>query len=232
VALDVQRWRGTATEEPDPTRRVASRRLLASLLRPHRLSIVALVALLLVQNLAGMAGPYLVKLGIDRGIGHPPVLVLVTALFAASTVAEFATRRAFLAMSGRVGNAVLLDLRVRVYRHLQKLSIGFHERFTSGRVIARLTSDVDNISELVDGALDDLVLAALSVLSVAGILLWLDLPLALVTLASFPFLVWLSRWFQRASARAYRRTRETIALVIIHFVESLGGIRAVQAFRR
>ncbi|MGI5247285.1 ABC transporter ATP-binding protein [Dactylosporangium sp. CA-139066] len=232
MALDVQRWRGTATEEPDPTRRVASRRLLGSLLRPHRLPIVVLVALLLVQNLAGMAGPYLVKLGIDRGIGHPPVLVLLTAAFGAATAAEFATRRAFLALSGRVGNAVLLDLRLRVYRHLQRLSIGFHERFTSGRVIARLTSDVDNISELVDGALDDLVLAALSVLSVAAILLWLDLPLALVTLASFPFLVWLSRWFQRASARAYRRTRETIALVIIHFVESLGGIRAVQAFRR
>ncbi|MEV8513932.1 ABC transporter ATP-binding protein [Dactylosporangium sp. NPDC051484] len=230
--LDVQRWRGTATEEPDPTRRVASRRLLGSLLRPHRLAIAALVALLLAQNLAGMAGPYLVKLGIDRGIGHPPTLVLVTALFGLATVLEFGTRRAFLAMSGRVGNAVLLDLRTRVYDHLQRLSISFHERFTSGRVIARLTSDVDNISELVDGALDDLVLAALSVLSVAGILLWLDPPLALVTLVSFPFLLLLSRWFQRASARAYRRTRETIALVIIHFVESLGGIRAVQAFRR
>ncbi|GAA2367405.1 ABC transporter ATP-binding protein [Dactylosporangium salmoneum] len=233
MALDVQRWRGTATEdEPDPTQRVASRRLLGSLLRPHRLSIAALVALLLIQNLAGMAGPYLVKLGIDRGIGHPPVLVLVTALFGLATATEFGTRRAFLAMSGRVGNAVLYDLRIRVYRHFQRLSIGFHERFTSGRVIARLTSDVDNIAELTDGALDDLVLAALSVLSVAGILLWLDPPLALVTLASFPFLLWLSRWFQRASARAYRRTRETIALVIIHFVESLGGIRAVQAFRR
>ncbi|WP_344616624.1 ABC transporter ATP-binding protein [Dactylosporangium salmoneum] len=229
----MQRWRGTATEdEPDPTQRVASRRLLGSLLRPHRLSIAALVALLLIQNLAGMAGPYLVKLGIDRGIGHPPVLVLVTALFGLATATEFGTRRAFLAMSGRVGNAVLYDLRIRVYRHFQRLSIGFHERFTSGRVIARLTSDVDNIAELTDGALDDLVLAALSVLSVAGILLWLDPPLALVTLASFPFLLWLSRWFQRASARAYRRTRETIALVIIHFVESLGGIRAVQAFRR
>ncbi|MFI5906659.1 ABC transporter ATP-binding protein [Dactylosporangium sp. NPDC051541] len=232
MALDVQRWRGTATDEPDPTQRIASRRLLRSLLRPHRLAISGLVALLLTQNLAGMAGPYLVKLGIDDGVGHPPTLVLVTVLFAVATLAEFGTRRAFLAMSGRVGNAVLFDLRTRVYNHLQRLSIGFHERFTSGRVIARLTSDVDNISELVDGALDDLVLAALSVLSVAGVLLWLDLPLALVTLASFPFLVWLSRWFQRASAKAYRRTRETIALVIIHFVESLGGIRAVQAFRR
>jgi ABC-type multidrug transport system fused ATPase/permease subunit len=232
VALDVQRWRGTAKEEPDPTARVASRRLLASLVRPHRGPIAGLVTLLLAQNLAGMAGPYLVKVGIDRGIGHPPTLVRITALFAFATAAEFVTRRWFLSLSGRVGNSVLLDLRTRVYNHLQRLSIGFHERFTSGRVIARLTSDVDNIAELADGALDDLVLAALSVLSVAGILLWLDLPLALVTLASFPLLVWLSRWFQRASARAYRRTRETIALVIIHFVESLGGIRAVQAFRR
>src|SRR4029079_10814501 len=75
-------------------------------------------------------------------------------------------------------------------------------------------------------------LAGLSVLSVAGILLWLDWPLALVTLLSFPFLLWLSRWFQRSSARAYRRTRETVALVIVQFVESMGGIRAVQTFRR
>ncbi|WP_238010199.1 ABC transporter ATP-binding protein [Dactylosporangium sp. AC04546] len=239
MAVDVQRWRGTATEEPDPTARAASRRLLGSLLRPYKRRIAVLVALLLAQNFAGMAGPYLVKLGIDRGIppltggrDDPRVLITVAVAFAGATAAEFLTRRWYLALSGRVGNAVLLDLRTRVYHHFQRLSIGFHERFTSGRVIARLTSDVDNISELADGALDDLVLAGLSVISVAGILLWLDPPLALVTLASFPFLLVLSRWFQRASARAYRRTRETIALVIIHFVESLGGIRAVQAFRR
>ena len=112
------------------------------------------------------------------------------------------------------------------------MSVGFHERYTSGRVVSRLTSDMDSIAELVDGGIDDLVLAGLSVVSVAGILLWLDPPLAAVTLLSFPFLLLLSRWFARASARAYRRTRETVALVIIHFVESLGGIRAVQAFRR
>src|SRR5262249_47012768 len=85
---------------------------------------------------------------------------------------------------------------------------------------------------LVDGGIDDLVLAALSVVSVAALLLWLDAAMALVTLLSFPFLLWLSRWFQKASAIAYRRTREAVALVIVHFVESLGGIRAVQAFRR
>jgi ABC-type multidrug transport system fused ATPase/permease subunit len=112
------------------------------------------------------------------------------------------------------------------------LSIGFHERYTSGRMVSRLTSDMDSISELVDGGIDDLVLAGLSVVSVAVILLVLDFPLAAVTLLSFPFLLWLSNWFRHASARAYRKTREAVALVIVHFVESLGGIRAVQAFRR
>ena len=91
---------------------------------------------------------------------------------------------------------------------------------------------MDSIGELVDGGIDDLVLAGLSVVSVAGILLWLDTPLALVTMLAFPFLLWLSRWFQQSSARAYRRTREAVALVIVHFVESMGGMRAVHAFRR
>src|SRR6185369_12754532 len=128
--------------------------------------------------------------------------------------------------------SVLLDLRQRVYGHFQRLSISFHERYTSGRMVARLTSDMDTISELVDGGIEDLVLAALSVGSIATILLVLDGPLAAVTLLSFPFLILLSNWFRHASARAYRRTREAVALVIVHFVESLGGIRAVQAFRR
>jgi ABC-type multidrug transport system fused ATPase/permease subunit len=243
MSVDVRQWRGVAEEEPDPVgderMRRASRVLLRSLVRPHRRALLVAVALLIVQNFAGMAGPYLVKLGIDRGIpplagpaGDPSVLIGVAVAFALATVLEYLTKRGFLAVSGRIGQAVLLDLRQRVYDHFQRLSISFHERYTSGRVVARLTSDVDSIAELTDGGLDDLVLAGLSVVSVAGILLWLDWPLALVTMVSFPFLLALSRWFQRASARAYRRTRETIALVIVHFVESLGGIRAVQAFRR
>ncbi len=127
---------------------------------------------------------------------------------------------------------MLYDLRTRVYDHFQRLSPAFHERYTSGRVISRLTSDVDALGELIDGGIDDLVLAGLSVISVGVILLFMDLPMGLLTLCSFPFLIWISRWFQRNSAVAYRRTRETVALVIVHFVESLSGIRAVQAFRR
>jgi ABC-type multidrug transport system fused ATPase/permease subunit len=249
--VDVDSWRGIATEEdadrtaaeaPDAAAvvrlRANSRRLLASLLRPHRRLIALMVALLLLQNAAGMAGPYLVKLGIDVGIpplaasGDGGVLITVGCLFALAIAAEYVGKRGFLTISGRIGQAVLLDLRRRVYDHFQRLSIGFHERYTSGRVVSRLTSDMDSIAELVDGGIDDLVLAGLSVVSVAGILLWLDPPLALVTLLSFPFLLYLSRWFQKSSSSAYRRTREAVALVIVHFVESLGGIRAVQAFRR
>jgi ATP-binding cassette, subfamily B, bacterial len=249
--VEVHRWRGRAADA-DAERaaaevadarailrlRARSRTLLRSLLRPHRRMIAVAVALLLVQNAAGVAGPFLVMLGIDAGIpplrdhGDASVLVGVAIAFGAAAAAEYAGKRGFLSLSGRVGQAILFDLRTRVYDHFQRLSVGFHERYTSGRVVSRLTSDMDSIAELLDGGIDDLVLAGLSVVSVAGILLWLDPPLAAVTLLSFPFLLWLSRWFARASARAYRRTREAVALVIVHFVESLGGIRAVQAFRR
>jgi ATP-binding cassette, subfamily B, bacterial len=251
VSLDVEAWRGIASDEdaersaaeaPDAAAvvrlRSDSRALLASLLRPHRRLLLFALGLLLLQNAAGMAGPYLVKLGIDRGI--PPlasshngvVLAVVAVVFGIATIAEYLTKRGFLILSGRIGQATLLDLRQRVYDHFQRLSVGFHERYTSGRVVARLTSDMDSIGELVDGGIDDLVLAALSVVSVAAILLWLDWPMAVATMLSFPFLLVLSRWFQKSSAIAYRRTREAVALVIVHFVESLGGIRAVQAFRR
>jgi ABC-type multidrug transport system fused ATPase/permease subunit len=245
--VDVATWRGQAAEE-DAERTAAeggdlvrlharSRRLLRSLLRPHRRLILAAVALLLTQNTAAMAGPYLVKVGIDSGVpplarGDVTVLVWVAVAFGVAALTEYVTKRGFITAIGRIGQGLLLDLRQRVYRHFQKLSLAFHERYTSGKVISRLTSDTDSISELVDGGIEDLLLAGLSVVSVAVMLLWLDVELALVTMLCFPFLWWISAWFRRNSSVAYRRTREKIALVIVHFVESLGGIAAVQAFRR
>jgi len=244
-AVDVQAWRGVAAEgsedlTAETTLRLKdrSRTLLRDLLRPHRRALILAALLLLAQNAFAMAGPYLVKIGIDKGI--PPlrgshdssVLTTVTVFLVVAALGEYAAKRTFLVLSGRIGQAVLLELRTRVYDHFQKLSVAFHEKYTSGRVISRLTSDVDAIAELLDGGLDDLVIAGLSVASVGVLLLTLDVPMGLVTLLSFPLLLWISRWFRRNSALAYRRTREAVALVIVHFVESLGGIRAVQAFRR
>jgi ATP-binding cassette subfamily B protein len=248
---DVAAWRGVAPDDDAELTqaeaegdkavirlRGETRALVADLLRPHRRSVVLLLVLLLTQAVADMAGPYLVMLGIDNGIGaltkdgNGTVMVEIAIAFAVSIVVAYAAKRGFLALSGRIGQDVLLELRQRVFNHFQRLSVSFHERYTSGRVVSRMTSDMDSISELIDGGIEEVVLALISVVSVAVILLFLNVELALVTLLSFPFLIWVSRWFQHASARAYRRTRETVALVIVQFVESMGGIRAVQTFRR
>jgi ABC-type multidrug transport system fused ATPase/permease subunit len=131
-------------------------------------------------------------------------------------------------MGGQVGR----ELRLRIFSHLQWLSVAFHERYTSGKVISRQVSDMDSLSELFDDGLDSLLNAAFSLVFVGTGMLLLDWPLALAVMAGFVPLAWLSAWFQRESAVAYRRTRETIALVIVQFVETFNGIRAVQAFRR
>jgi ATP-binding cassette, subfamily B, bacterial len=241
----LDQWRGVAAEEADEVPsgvsallRERSRRLLGALLRPHRRRLWLLGVTVLVENAAAMAGPYLVALGIDRGI--PPVvrgssagpLVAIVALLVTAAVVQAVTLRIFLVGAGQLGQQLLYDLRARVFAHFQRLSLSFHERYTSGRVISRLTSDMDAIAEVLDGGLEEVVTALLSIASIGVILLLLDWPLGLVTLGAFPLLVLLTLWFRRNSAAAYRRTREAVALVIVWFTESLGGVRAVQAFRR
>ncbi|MFI5956429.1 ABC transporter ATP-binding protein [Cryptosporangium sp. NPDC051539] len=238
-------WHGVAAEQADEIPDAAgvllrqrSRALLGSLVRPHRRRIVIASLLLVVQNLSGLAGPYLVSVGIDAGL--PPlvrdhdggVLFAVVGAMVGATAIEYAARRTYLMLSARVTNGILFDLRRRAFAHLQKLSPAFHERYTSGRVISRLTSDVDAMNDMLDGMLDDLIMQTLNIVVIGGILLVLDWRMGLLTMLSFPLLAVLIGWFRRRSAPAYRRTRETVALVIVHFVETLGGVRAVQAFRR
>jgi ABC-type multidrug transport system fused ATPase/permease subunit len=126
----------------------------------------------------------------------------------------------------------VLELRRRLFAHVLRLPVSFHESYTSGRVISRQTSDVDAISELFNEGLDGLITAVLSCVLVGTGMLLLDWPLALVVLSGFIPLTWLSVWFRQRSAVTYRWIREANALVIVHFVETFGGLRAVQAFRR
>ncbi|GAA4598589.1 ABC transporter ATP-binding protein [Planotetraspora phitsanulokensis] len=238
-------WRGVAAEDKDHIPetvslllRTRSRRLLGDLLRPHRRAIALLTAVIVVSNAAGLALPYLVKTGIDSGIppmadgrGSGTLLTIVAAIVGAALV-QAVTRQAFLQLAGRIGQDILLELRRRVFTHFQKLSLSFHEGYTSGRVISRLTSDVEAIAELLDSGFDGLVTAVLTLFGTAAMLLVLDVHLGLVALLPLPVLLLFTRWFRRESSAAYRRTRETVALVIVHFVESMTGVRAVQAFRR
>ena len=238
-------WRGVAAEVLEDARgslaaflRARSRRLLGSLLTPHRRTILGLAVVVVLETAAEMAGPYLVKVGIDRGIpaladgGSPGILLLVVVAYLGAALAQAFLTMLFVRVSGRVGQDVLFDLRTRLFSHFQRLSMSFHERYTSGRVVARLSSDVEAIAELLDTGVAQLVFAVLSLGSTVTVMFLLDVPLAAVAIGAFPLLFGLTAWFRRHSSRAYREARSAVALVIVQFVESLGGIRAVQAFRR
>ncbi|GII04669.1 ABC transporter ATP-binding protein [Planobispora takensis] len=237
-------WRGVAAEEREEVPeqaslvlRTRSRRLLADLLRPYRSRIILLIAIIVISNAASLSIPFLVKVGIDAGIppmqageGSGTLVMTVTAILAAAII-QAVTRQAFLGMAGRIGQGIILELRRRVFRHFQRLSLSFHEDYTSGRVVSRLTSDIDAISEMLQSGFDSLVTAVLTLTGTAVLLLVLDVHLGLVALLPLPVLLLFTRWFRRQSSIAYRRTRETVALMIVHFVESMTGVRAVQAFR-
>jgi ATP-binding cassette subfamily B protein len=245
VSAETQAWQGIAAEDADEVSsgvstllRRRARRLLTSLLRPYRRQVAWTLVLIVIANVAALAGPWLVGLGIDSGIPPlvhggdvAPLAGIVAAFFVAVIVQAVATR-AFIVAIGRFGEGVVRELRGRLFAHFQRLPVAFHERYTSGRVISRQTSDIDSLSDLFEEGLDSLVSALFSLVLVGAGMLLLDWPLGLVVLAGFGPLTVLTLWFRRESSTAYRRSRETIAGVIVHFVETFGGIRAVQAFRR
>ncbi|TAN34105.1 ABC transporter ATP-binding protein [bacterium] len=214
-----------------------SRRLLARLARPYRWELALAGLLILVRSAAYLALPYLVGLGIDRGIrpgrsGNLTTLVLIVAALLLALLINAAANYAFLRLSGRIGADVLLDLRKTLFAHVQELSLSFYERYTSGRIISRLTSDIDALNELLATGLTSVITSLISVVAITVILVRLDTRLGLVTLVVMPLVLGLTYWFRNNSARSYRAVRRAIVLVIVHYVESLGGIRAVHAFRR
>ncbi|WP_409428427.1 ABC transporter ATP-binding protein [Mycobacterium sp. SMC-11] len=218
--------------------RVAARALLWSLLRPYRLAALLMAVAVVVENAARLAVPILAQRGIDRGI--PPIAedgsirqlsVIVTAL-AVVVFTQAISRMLFLQWSGKIGQRMLLELRRRVFRQFQRLDVGFHERYTSGRVVSRLTNDVDAIQEMLLTGFDGLVGAALTMAGTAVLLIVLDWRLGLMCLIAFPVLVALLRWFRGESSKNYAAVREHAARVIVQFTETMTGIKAVQAYRR
>ncbi|MBS9532306.1 ABC transporter ATP-binding protein [Mycobacterium sp. M1] len=216
----------------------AARALLGSLLRPHAVAVGLLALVVVVANAARLVVPLLAQRGIDRGIppllagGSPRTLALIVGVLVAVVLVQAGSRMLFLVWSGRIGQRVLLELRRRVFTHFQRLDVGFHDRYPAGRVVSRLTNDVDAISELLTSGFDSLVSAALTLAGTSVLLIVLDWRLGLLCLLAVPLLVVLLRWFRAASAQTYRAVRESAALVIVQFVETMTGIKAVQAYRR
>jgi ATP-binding cassette subfamily B protein len=220
-----------------PTPPGATAALLRSLLAPMKARVALTTLLLLLQQAAVQAGPLLVAYAIDRAVpafrgddNGPLVAVAVGYLLCA--LASGGLQYAFLIASARVNQDVLLDLRGRIFRHAQALSIDFHERYTSGRLISRSTTDVESLRELLNEGLQELVTVILSFLYISAMLLWLDLGLGAVAVASFVPLYLLVRLYRRRAGRVYRARSTAIAAVIVKFVETMNGIRPVRAFRR
>ncbi|MFE7352164.1 ABC transporter ATP-binding protein [Streptomyces sp. NPDC057543] len=220
-----------------PTPRGATRALLMSLLRPHRGRVLVSALLLLIQQAAVQAGPLLVAYAIDSGVpafrdaDYGP-LIAVAVGYALCSAAAGLMQYAFIMVSARINQDVLLDLRGRIFRHAQALSVDFHERYTSGRLISRSTTDVESLRELLSEGLQELIGIVLSFVSISLVLLWLDFGLGAVAVLSFVPLYLLVRSFQRRAGVLYAARSTAIAAVIVKFAESMNGIRPVQAFRR
>lgn len=217
--------------------RQRSLRLLGSLLRPLRTRVILTSLVVVLTTAAQVVGPALIAYGINTGlpaamkedwfpIGLASGAFVLTGILGAVSMAWYTV------LTARVSQAVLLDLRKRVFEQTQELSLEFHESYTSGRIIARQTSDLDAIRELLDGGLSQLVQGGLFMIFVAIAAFTVDPVSALLLLgALIPFAL-LSRWFAVNSGRRFRRTRVASARLIVHFVETMRGIRAVQAFRK
>lgn len=193
--------------------------------------------MLLLQQAAAQAGPLLVAYALDHAVpalrhgSHGP-LVAVGAGYGLSALLSGFFQHAFIQTSTRVSQAVLFDLRGRIFRHAQVLSVDFHERYTSGRLISRSTTDVESLRELLNEGLQELVAVVLSFLYIGATLLYLDFGMGSVAVLSFVPLYMMVRVYQRRAGRVFGRRSTAIAAVIVKFAETLNGIRPVRAFRR
>ncbi|MFE2579027.1 ABC transporter ATP-binding protein [Streptomyces sp. NPDC059378] len=220
-----------------PTPPGATATLLRSLLAPMKRRVVLTTALLLLQQAAVQTGPLLVAYAIDRAVpalrgGDRGPLIAVAVAYLLCALASGGMQYAFTVVSARVNQDVLLDLRGRIFRHAQALSVDFHERYTSGRLISRSTTDVESLRELLNEGLQELVTVLLSFVYISAMLLWLDLGIGAVAVASAVPLYLLVRLYQRRAGEVYRERSTAIAAVIVKFVETMNGIRPVRSFRR
>jgi ABC-type multidrug transport system fused ATPase/permease subunit len=222
--VDDWSWQRTA-------RRVST---LARLTAPYKLRTTLAVVSLLAATLTALVPPYLAKIAIDDGIRVQDLQVLTTVvvLFVVAGLANLVTSGAQTYFTGWTGERILADLRNRLFRHLQRLSLGYFERNRAGVIISRLTNDVDALDQLVTDGVTTLVQNTLLLIGSAAILFWLDWRLALATLAVIPAMAVATAIFRIRSSRAYRAVRERLGLVTATLAEDIAGMRIIQSFTR
>jgi ABC-type multidrug transport system fused ATPase/permease subunit len=225
-AVKVEDWSWQRT-----VRRVTTlARLAAPYKRQTTLALVSLVA----ATATALVPPYLAKLAIDDGIAAKDLhaLTIIVTLFVFFGCLNLGTSAAQTYFTGWTGERILADLRNTLFRHLQRLSLGFYERNRAGVIISRLTNDVEALDQLVTDGVTTLVQSTLFLFGTAIILFFLDWRLALATLLVMPLMFVATAIFRVRSARAYRAVRERLGLVTATLAEDISGMRVVQSFRR
>ncbi|HXH87365.1 MAG TPA: ABC transporter ATP-binding protein [Gaiellaceae bacterium] len=208
--------------------------VLGRLTIPYRGRTVLALGTLVAYTLVALAPPYLSKLAIDNGIRDRDLgnLGIVVGLFLAAAVAALFLSAANTYLTGWTGERVLADLRNELFRHLERLSLGFYERNRAGVIISRITNDVEALDQLVTDGVTSLIQNTLLLLGTAIVLFFLDWRLALATLTVVPLMAIATAWFRSRSNRAYRNVRERLGLVTAALAEDIAGMRVVQSFTR
>lgn len=218
--------------------RARSMRLAGELVRPVRWQIAVSGLLIVLGTLGAVAGPALIAIGIDQALpalnasGDWTPVVLIAIAYVGIGLLGGLFRSGYFRVAARISQRVIFHLRVRLFRQTQDLSMSFHEKYTSGRVIARQTSDLDTLREFLDSGIEDLVSGVLFMSFTATALIILDPQSMLPVLISFVPLFFFTWWFSNRSRKAFRASRVFSARLIVQFVETMTGIRAVKAFRR
>ncbi|MFC8530202.1 ABC transporter transmembrane domain-containing protein [Nocardia sp. NPDC057227] len=218
---------GERLRAPDPGFR------LARLLRPVRTLVLTVMGLLALDALLGIAFPPLVRYALDSGVGRGDTgaLELAALIGIALVAAGWLVSAVTTVLTARTGERVLFGLRVRSYAHLQRLGLDYYERELSGRIMTRMTTDVDALSTFLQTGVATTLVGGLTLVGIAVALIVIDPVLAVVVLATLPPLILATVFFRRFSSTAYAVSRERVSAVNADFQENVSGLRAVQANR-
>jgi ATP-binding cassette subfamily B protein len=227
-ATEVPVLHGEDPRAPDPDFR------LARLLRPVRWALAAVAALVVLDALVGMGLPALVRLGVDGGVtqGAQSALWQAVVLGVGLVLIGWLTTAGSTVFAARLGERLLYLLRVRSYAHLQRLGLDYYEREMAGRIMTRMTTDVDALSTFLQTGLVTAVISLITVVGITAALLFTDASLALIALAVVPLLLIATVIFQRLSSTAYAEARERVSAVNADLQENVSGLRVSQAYTR
>ncbi len=208
--------------------------VLVRLAKPYPAHTALALVTLVGFTLLALLPPYLAKIALDDGVlaGDLEKLTLVVVAFVAAGFGAFVLSGFQTYFTGWVGERALADLRIRLFRHLQRLSLGFFERNRTGAIVSRITNDIEALDQLLTDGLSSLVQNGLVLVGTAAVLFYLDWRLALATLVVLPLMGAATAWFRMRSNRAYRRVRERLGLVTATLAEDISGMRVVQSFTR